>query len=499
MALTGAQVNKLKSAHQRMACRFVSFPVYNVESIGSFTPDSSYTFFDMVNVFPRHSWIDNSASIVLYGDASIQRGGAAATGHTWTLSGSGSITPNGNQCTYTAPASGSGTATINLTTSGSAATNYAYVVYGASEVNVGQVTGFHADVGAGGWEMTIRAYGDCTGLERQKGIVLKIDMYWNGSEDTFGGYRWSNGVFYGYVDRLRRVHEDSGQTYLEITLISPEKMLGYGQVCDLYFSKSDTGEEIVISDFKVMDAVWYILTGCKFNHRHNVHFFNDDNSPANLKISPGPIWDVCADVAQRTFCNIYCSRQGDFYLIQDPDVRGGTVSSQFTITTSLFDSIAVVHQTYGDPQGDPPNPPDFTVGQVVFTALNSDLEEIWARWPSDVNRLDGRIEEVSGLICDSPSTLKTWAGRYWYKLQPTAECDFRVFAMPVLDLYNWIAVTFTPDSNRVTNTGIALSVEDTYITAMDYEIDPGMGTWRGSFHTITRANQNPPDLGENSS
>ena len=386
MALSAPQIASLKSVHQRAECRLVALPTWYVEGIQTVSL-GAISWLDMVNFYPRHAWVACSASITLDGNDSITHAHAAATGHAWSLiSGSGSLVDNSDgTATYTAPATGTGTVCIRLRTAGNVQDNYGWIAYGNLNMTMGEVTAFHADIQTGGWEMTVRAYHNVAAFARNAGCLLVVNDYWNGSEDTFGGYKWADGVFYGYVSDPRVVHEDHMHTYMEFTLVSPEAMLRLATIEEMIFSKTDTGEELVDASFVVMDAIWFCLQS-EFNKRHNVWIFQDSQSPDNLKLSFGPFWDVMEDVAKRCFCVIYASRQWDVYVLPDPDVRwaeytGGSTgppksANELTFTTELFESIDLeqwMTPTFGEGG---PDQNDLPVQQVVLTAIQDDLSEI---------------------------------------------------------------------------------------------------------------------------
>jgi len=512
MALSAPQLAKLKSHHQRADCQFVVLPTWTPSGILSVT-GGAISWLDMVNIYPRFAWVANSGTIVLDGTDSQQHDRTAATGHTFTkAAGDGTLTDNTDgTADYTAPASGSGYATIKLVTDGNSQNNYAYVAYGTDEMTVGAVTNFHADIQSGGWEMTVRAYGDCDAFDRNAAVLLVVNDYWNGSEDTFGGYKWADGVFYGYVSDPRRVHEDHMHTYMEFTLVSPEKMMRRATLIEMVFATSGSGDDLTDASLKVLDPIWWVLMD-DFNKRHNCWLFDDDTSVTNLKLSRGPMWDVLEDVAKRSFGAIYCTKLGDFHVIPDADVRwyldyesAGSegpppYTNVLTWTTELFEAIDL--EQYADPNpggngaalGDPP------VQQVALTGIKGDLSEIWARYPADGSRQSaGSLERLTGLICEDAPTLETWAARYYHKLCGTAQIDLSLFLFHHLDLYEPANLTFTPDSDRVTNTEIAYDNEGNfYVTSMDFDLDPGLGTWRGHIRMSERASQSPNDVGENS-
>lgn len=492
LTLSSAEEDKLYSHIQFCDCRFVSFSVYKQKAITSFTP-GAYTFLDMIQIYPRHSWVALDASIVLYGDQSKTQAGAACAGHTWSLAGNGSIATDGDECTYTAPASGTGEAVIKLVTTGNAVGSYARVAYGEVGVNVGHVTSFHADIDSGGWEMKIRAYGDCTGLGRGAGILLVANDYWNGSEDTFGGYRWAHGVFYGYVDRVRHLHQDAEIAYVEVDLISPITTLNLSECCDLFFSKADTGVEIVMAAFLVRDAVWWVLHESEFNQRHNCTFHYDAVTVANLKLSRGPIGDVIRDVGGRTYSPFYSTRVGDLRMIPDPDVRSGDAywagvfgdALRFAISSENVESWDVLSEAVDTP-GAAPSPDNPTISQVVVTAIKSDLSEITGKWPAAHPGYGKRVE-VGGLIASTQAVVDAWAAALWWKLQPQRRLNIRMFLMHHIDLYMFLSVTFSIRTADIDVTGYVSPDNNSYVTNIDYEIDPGFGTWRGGISLVSQS------------
>lgn len=492
LTLTAPQKAKLYSPLQRCDCRFVSFTVYKQKAITSFTP-GAYTFLDMLNIYPRHSWVDNSVAITLYGDKSLRKaGGPAPVGHAWTLeSGGGGIVANADEVTYTAPGAGTGEAVIKLVTDGNAVGSFARVAYGALGLNVGHVTSFHADIDSGGWEMVVRAYGSCTGLERGKGILLVANDYWNGAEDTFGGYRWSDGVFYGYVDRIKRFHQDAEVSYMEVSLISPIGMLNLSEVSDLYFSQADTGVEIVVGTLKVDDPIWYILHESEFNQRHNCYFHLDANNIANLKLSRGPIGEVIRDVAARTFSNIFSTRVGDLWVIPDPDVRAGDSywagdfgdALRFTLENLNVEAWDIQREDVDDPEG-VPSPDDPTIGEVVMTAIKSDLTEITGTWPAAHPGYGKRVE-IGGLITEAQGDVDEWAEAYWWKLQPQLRATVRMFLMHHVDLYMFLGWNYALVG--LSGTEYTGPDNNVYVTNIDFDIDPGLGIWRGGVAVVSQS------------
>jgi len=488
MALSGGDVTNLKKHQQWCDCRFVSFAAHNVVNITTFG-DGGWTPSDLINIHPRHSWVNSQDPITLDGTDSRQVDGTAVTGYAWTLvSGGGGLVDNADgTATYTSPA-GTGTAIIRLKSDGNTSDNDARVAFGETRLNIGTVTGFHADISTGGWELSVRAYGDCTGLERQKGILLVVNDFWNGSGSDFGGYKWSNGVFYGYVDRIRTIHIDSEVAYLEIKIVSPSTLLNRGSVSDLYFVRTDTADNnIVYATFMAIHAIWWLLEN-KYNTRHNVYISTDDNAILNLKVGKGPQFDVIQDIAARTFYVTFDSKLGDMYVVGDIDVRFSNyftnIGAEFTMDEDLFDAMDARWEDITD-LGDPPSIVDPTYGQVELTAIQSDLEELISKHPEDVAYGGGVIAQVGGLICETQADLDVWADKYFFKLQPQMTASFRMFLFHHVDLYSRIGWNVTI-RNDLTNHGMGSPANDLYVTGVDFDIDPGLGTWRGAIQTQSR-------------
>jgi len=291
-------------------------------------------------------------------------------------------------------------------------------------------------------------------------------------------------VFYGYIDRVPSIHQDSETVYLEVKIVSPGNLLDRAQTCDLYFVKTDTAEDnVVIADFVVMDAIWYLLQEHNFNHRHNVWIFADTNSPASLKLSRGPVFDVIRDVAQRTFCATFNRKLGALWVIPDPDVRGddwfgGTVA-EFNIDEDLYESVDFEYELIGDPTDDPPSPPDPTFHQTRLVAVQNDLDELTAEYPAAITATGGKVAERTGLICETQATLDEWAENYYYKIQPEIKGQSTWFLMHHVDLYTCLGWAFTMRAD-LTNTDYPDPSVSLYVTGIDYDIDPGPGIWRGS-------------------
>lgn len=488
MTLTGDQEIKLSSAHQRCKCRIVAFDTLAAVNLGEVST-GAYTFKDMVNIHPRYSWCEHSATIRLYATDSQQRASkVAATGHTFSLvSGSGSIVDNGNgTCDYTAPASGAGVAYIKCVTDGNADPGgTAGVAYGTESLNVGEIVGFSASLSSGFWELTVRAYGDCTGLERQKGVLLCCDDYWSGSEDTFGGYVYHNGVMFGWVDRMRTVYQDSDNAYLEVRIVSALEIMNKGSTPDCLFSASDTSK-VQVTGFEAIDAAWIFIQNSGLNSQVNFHFMDDGNTVTNLKLEKGPFTDVIRDVVARTFGVVFSSKLGDVYLVGDPDVRnadfsvaGINVSEHFQVDEKMIRSSSMTYHKVTNLE----TPSDATVRNVLLEAIKSNLDNITASWPETPQ--SGLSETVSGLICESENVLQDWATDYWWKVNRHLEADLEYFLMHHVDLGTFLGWDLAIRAADLSNYDWYGDFTRVYVSDINYTVEPGMGLWSGSVHVLS--------------
>jgi hypothetical protein len=483
MALSGPQLAKLGSHLQRADCRFVlcdSFLAPNVSAVATGT----YTFKDMINMWPRNAWVALNASITIDGTGSQQRDKTAATGHTFTLDfGSGSLVDNADgTCTYTAPAAGSGQATIKLTTDGNSGNNYATVSYGDQRLNIGHITSFTASLSTGCWEMTVRAYGDCGDLDRQVGVLLVVNDYWNGSEDTFGLFKWADGVFFGAVDRYKTIYQDADNAYLELKLIGMKTLLNYGSTPDAFFSSADTSA-IYVSDFEAIDAAWIFIQESSMNEQINFWFMDDGQGVANLKLEEGPFSDVIDDILAREFGIVYGNKMSDIFLVGDPVVRHSdqyTTSNEFTFSEASGDSVQITFHTVVG-VADPADP---TIKQVILEAVDGSLNDLTSKHPAGAQV--GKKTTISGLICENQGTLDSWSEAYWWKVNNYFEGDLTWFLMHHVDLCVWLNWGFTVRAADLSDTEVFTPSGDVYVSDISYTVDPGTGLWSGATHVIGR-------------
>ena len=410
---------------------------------------------------------------------------SAATGHAFTKdAGDGTVTDNADgTCTYTAPASGTGICYINCATDGNATGVTCAVAYGSTCINVGAITSFSASLSTGSWEITLRAYGDCTGLDRQTAVLMVVDDYWNGAADTFGGHTWAKGVFFGWVDRKRRFHLDVDEEYLEVTIKGPKDILNHAWTPDAFFSSSDT-TAIYVSDFEAIDAAWIFIQESGLNNQINFHFMDDGQGVGNLKLEKGPMMEVVDDILARTFGLVTCSKLGDIFLQGDPDVRLSDLfngTAEFTIDESLLSTLDVEWSYIQDVN----TPTDSTVRQVTLEAVDGSLDSLVENWPQTIR--SGKHMTVTGLICEDDTTLQTWAEKYYYKVNRAFEADLGFFLMHHVELLTLLS--WDPEVRDLSNydwkttgwTGV-------YVSDINYSVDPGMGTWTGSVHVLSYYN-----------
>ena len=484
MALSGAQTGLLQSHHQRMKCRFVTFPAISAINVAA-VATGAYSFTDMVNVYPRYSWVACDGAITIDANESQQRDKSAATGHAFTKdSGDGTVTDNSDgTCTYTAPSSGTGICYINCATDGNATGVTCAVAYGElTALSIGQVTSFSADLGSGAWELTVRGYGSCTGLERQKGILLVVDDYWEGVENTFGGYQWPHGIFFGWVERYRRVYQDVHTAYVEIQIVSAKTIINQGTTPDAYFSRTDT-DGIVVADFEAIDAAWIFIQESGLNDKVNFWFMDDGQACTTLKLETGKMMDVIDDVLGRTFGVVTSTKLGDIFLQGDPDIRLSKLFNQtpeFSIDEDLFQSIDFTFHYMLDVD----TPADRPVSQVTLEATDGALDNIVKHWPTVLR--DGTHETVSGLICEAEATLEVWAEKYWWKVNRHMEGSASWFLMHHVDLLTLLGWSTTIRAADLSNYDLPASLgTGVYVDSINYTINPGTGTWTGSTHFLS--------------
>lgn len=225
-------------------------------------------------ISPPYAVTPAGTGVVLYGGDSFERGGTAATGHTWTLvSGSATVAGGGVNCTVT-PTGGVGDVVIvKLTvTATNSNTNYRYAYIYTGEWQPGAVEHYTltGSFDAKGWsgELVIAdRYADFDELDQGKLILFHITPNWDGVPLAIGGYKRAENIAllrvadWQYEKSTQRTVISLESPARELELVENYATLGdydgdTGLIRYLDDSSDATGEYRYRTDFALTDAVW---------------------------------------------------------------------------------------------------------------------------------------------------------------------------------------------------------------------------------------------------
>ena len=297
MALTNSNITDLRNADQRFRASIALFPAVTLATTApSPGAGSAIALLPMPMVSPRYSVLAYSATITLYARDSYNRGvqyvgdGNIAWVNT---GGAGSLVDNGDgTADYTAPASGSGPNAITMTATNSNGTSDAIVQVQypktTHDQNVGNIGGIQASLSGHGWTMTMKVMGDASAFTIGTGVLLDVVDTWAGSESTFGGYKYPEGNFYGYIVDTSYFEDWAGNRWLAVQLKSSWHLLERHEIGETYWGKTAATGRFYIADFHPVDAIHKILTEMvDYSKYHNVTLFTDENTIDDFIIGKG--------------------------------------------------------------------------------------------------------------------------------------------------------------------------------------------------------------------
>lgn len=489
MALTAQQLAYLRTPTQDFRVSVGLFAAYAPTiTTPTFTTVTGMTLAPkpIPMISPRKSLIPSSGSITLYATDSYNRGGTYVgnANVAWALdSGGGSLVDNGNgTATYTAPA-GSGTAQISMvaTNSNGNTTAYAFVQFPKTTYDtiVAEVASISGSLQSGGWTALVRVRGDAGGFTNTKGILLHVDDTWDGTASTFGGYRYSEGLLFGYISQTQYFEDFNGDTWLGVEVVSPMWWLSRMKVGETWWgSLASSNKFIIPGGFAPVDAIWhYVNEITNFSAYHNCTLFFDQNYIDDFAIDQSDLATIFIDVMARTKCVAFCDRYGSLMCIPDPDVRAsewwGTPDPWYTGSEVMNgNDVMDIDITY--------NP--YMVRKLTLEALDASKLGIYAISENSAQMGDIVQSPDGTLICNNAEALASWAVQTRAQMNRAWTVGVTVPLNHIPDLCNFVDVNFV--SPQQTN-GLTASGR-TWIDNIAYRPDIWGGGWAGHWNLLKR-------------
>lgn len=431
--LATAEYNTLKNASRRRAkVRFWLFDEIGFEPGGypACSVSMSTTLKPCALVSPPYALVKPGESVVLYGGDSYERGGGAATGHTWALvSGSAILSPSGNECTVTPTGGEDSEVVVSLTvTATNSQTNVRYARVACSTDGWDKPTGtltLEGSIKGGGWSGNLEIVGnDAEGLTIGATLLVHVDTYYDGVKLNIGGYKRAENMCLLRVGEPSYYEDSDGHARASVPLLSPSTTMGrayfYCAAANLdghsrmfYFDKTtEAWETTYLSDFRATDALLYIAAMSGLSEEYNATIFHEDNEYDNLYVeSDAPVWGQLRDLAESLFCWCYINYTGSLMIVPNRHVRG---SEWWGTPDPVWSSSA-----------DGPLDADFKVDYhpqyheekypgIHLYGYDANQDDVWVSVPADWNLLGGEFgfSTIEGYVLPSYEIGETWATNY---------------------------------------------------------------------------------------
>jgi hypothetical protein len=481
MALTADDLAALRNADQRFRAKVALFPALSALTI---VPPAQATAGTgtllapkpMIMLSPRYSTVDNGGTREIYAGDSYVRGGGAAGTKNWATDVGTLDTATGDTVVFTAPGSGSGIATITVTCSNAAgeSTSYALVQYPSTTYDevVSEIASIQGSLSQHGWRMTLRCRGNVTDFTLNRRVLLHVDDTWAGTVRNFGGYRYPEGTFLGYISDLQQFEDGAGDTWLGVELSPPWYLLGRAKMGEVWWGATAEGGKLYIADFAPVDSIWKFLQDItNFSQHHNALMWFDQNHIDDFITEESDLATLVEDIAARTLSIAYCDRYGSLFVVPDPDVRAqefwGTPASTYVLTPEYVMSYNLKRLPY-------------QTRKLTLAAFDSSKLGIYA--VSENPTAPGDDPRIRGLLCDRPEALASWAvdKRAQMNRQWILEAEHPLNR--VLDLNNFVDVVFTSPTlvSGLTASGQA------YAEQISYRPDIQKGGWETNIRYLQR-------------
>lgn len=496
MSLTAGNIANAGKRYQRFITRIVAFdPItwtFTSEATGAIT----WKPFCLLS--PRYAFTSAGGTVVISATDSYLRPTTGGGTYVWSkISGGGSIVDNedGTATVTTATGEGAGITKIKcvVTIGGQTGDAYAYV-FGDS---AGNLDGLISDVDFsgvldnGGWEATITLKGIYTSVltddGRDQPILIHTQMYWDGAEDNFGGYKRHQNTFV-MLCKHAELFQAYGDYYTTLHLSTPEYILDRMILEEMKYHEDVTADYYSTADLTPTDVAYHILRyRTNYGEEFNVSLWNNTSTITNFTVrEDNSVWAAIRECHEYNFGVLWMNRWSNLNGKPAPWARYNEWSN----------IIGVVYD--GDNGGVLPlaNVLNYKLLrkrrddclQVELQAVSPSMDVITeVGVGSDVAGTDiGQRVKIESLICENAATLIAWAELYADFLNNEYEIDLTMALGHELELASEFDLPdeIPHDLGGGHDMTLHNSANSWLATNVSYQWDFGLGQWTRQIHAV---------------
>lgn len=508
MSLTAPNIANAGKRYQRFITKIVAFdPIVWTFSFGPAAGAITWKPFCLLS--PRYAITTPGGSVLISATDSYLRPTTAGAGNycVWSKVGGvgGSVVDQGdNTAIVTTNLFADGIIKVKcvVTIGGQTADGYAYV-YGGDAGNLDGLISdvdFSGNLDNGGWESTITLKGVYTDVltndGRNQPILIHTQMYWDGAEDNFGGYKRHQNTFV-LICKQAELFQADGDYYTTLHLSTPEFVLDRMILTERKFHENAGAGYYSTADLTPTDVAYHLLRfQTNYGEEFNVSLWNNTSTITNFTVREGnSIWVAVRECHVWNFGVLWMNRWGNLNGKPAPWAR-------------YAEWTAIIGMVYdGDNGGSLP-----IANLISYNLIRKRRDDCWSVELQAVNpSMDILVEletvlepepgsgyvgqrfKIKSLICETAATLEAWALAYSSFLNNEYEIDLvltlghELELASEFDLPSIIPHTLGGNHDMVAGEE-AVDTGHWLATDVSYQWNFGLGQWTRKVHAVKLRN-----------
>lgn len=500
MSLTSGNIANAGRRYQRFITRIVAFdPItwtFSDEAPGAIT----WRPFCLLS--PRYALTSAGGTVTISATDSYLRPTTAPENspYVWSkISGGGSVVDNedGTATVTTGTGEAEGITKIKCVVTIGGQTGDAYAcVYGSSSGNLDGLISdvdFSGSLDNGGWEASVTLKGDYTDVltndGRDQPILIHTQMYWDGAEDNFGGYKRHQNTFV-LLCKHAELYQSYGDYYTILHLATPEYILDRMILGEMKYADSAAADYFSTASLTPTDVAYHILRErTNYGEEFNVSLWNNASTITNFTVrDDNSIWAAIRECHEYNFGILWMNRWSNLNgkpapwaryaewtaiigMVYDAENGGG-------LPVANLISYNLIRKRRDD------------VMSVKLQAVSPSMAILTTTWAggSEVAGTDiGRRVKVESLICEDIDTLGAWALLYADFLNNEYEIDLTMALGHELELASEFdlptSIPHDAGGNHSMTAGATFTDTGHWLAmSVSYQFDFGLGQWTRSIH-----------------